>query len=296
MFKSDYSMPKRASTRPSITRDGAKLGRDSFALGRPMFFRPVPCQTLNGKTSYRLQLETDNDNIVNLSDMANIFFDEGCPLKMNVIESVLDAILEIVPKYIARTGRAVRIGNLALLKPYIRGQIENANDPADPVRNSLEIHASSCPALRHSLSRARLVNSLREGGGSGIDTVMPDSPTARQNTVDIDNWFIVAGKDVFVPDQSASAPSPDGNARIETRDGKLIGYCDVKKSVNGLFYAYLRMDTPPAGDKARLVVETFGEGEKAKEKKTRKAYTRNITLLGLPRRSASSTPKQRRKP
>lgn len=267
-----------------MTRDDAKLGRRSSAFYHPLFVTPVECTAADaGSKKYRLQLETDNDNIVDLSALAGKFEDGGCLLKMNIIEQALDAILEVVPRYIAETGRGVRIGNIALLKPYVAGSVDHVNAAPDPVKNRLEIHASECPALRHSISNAQLINRLRDT--RGIEFVYPDKPYGQQqpNTIDIGCTFSVFGSKIYVPEQTADEPSKDGSVRVETRDGGLVGYCDVLSDGPLLTTARLRVRNPPSNRLARLVVETYGTKIDLENGGDKSIYTRNVVLTGLPR-------------
>lgn len=280
MFKKDYRSPQRASARPSMTRDGAKLGRRHIAFYRPLYVMPVECSPAGAESKkYRLQLETDNDNIVDLSALAGKFEDAGCLIKMSTIEQALDSILEVVPRYIAETGRGVRIGNIALLKPYVAGSIDHINAAPDPVKNRLEIHASECPAIRHAITNAQIVNRLRKK--DGIDFVYPDKPYGQQQTNIIDAAFpfIVYGSKLYVPVQTADNPSKRGSIRVETRDGELVGYCDVISDGPILTTARLAVAKRPANRLARLVVETYGTRQAAEEGGDMAIYTRNISLV-----------------
>ena len=148
--------PKRRSRRPRLSRDDASLRNGEYPLTTDIMFTPVACGKTNGVTHYRLKLKGDSDSIVDVEDLDDEFFGTG--LRMEMVKNVLECIFEVIPKYIARTGNSVRLGNLVTLKAYATGTIDHVNDDADPARNYMEIRATELPALRYRLKNARLVN------------------------------------------------------------------------------------------------------------------------------------------
>ena len=86
---------------------------------------PVPCP-VNGKRKYRLDLEKSNDNIHGLDSLSEEINMSG--YQVSLVENMLNMLLDVVPRYIARTGHSVRIGNLLTLKPFATGTLEYAND------------------------------------------------------------------------------------------------------------------------------------------------------------------------
>ena len=148
--------PKRTSTNFTVTRTDLQLDPRKDLLPDVMV-HPVPCGA-DGTTKYRLALDNSTDNICGLEALEEELRTAGLNLHVSAVENILNTLLEVIPSYIARTGRSVRIGNLVTLKPFATGTLDNANDAPSPDRNHLEIRATISPALRHSLAKARLVN------------------------------------------------------------------------------------------------------------------------------------------
>ena len=72
MKKKSFMAPKRMSGRPSRSRLDAQIDARSFLLRDGVRFRTVPCARSGDIPQYRLQLESDNDNIVGLGAIAQV--------------------------------------------------------------------------------------------------------------------------------------------------------------------------------------------------------------------------------
>ena len=127
--------PKRASTRFTITRADIQVDPKSSLLPDVMI-NPIPCGD-GGKVKYRLSLDNSTDNICGLESLEDELRTAGLNLRVSTVENILNTLLDVIPRYIARTGRSVRIGNLVTLKPYATGTLDNANDAPDPERTIL---------------------------------------------------------------------------------------------------------------------------------------------------------------
>jgi hypothetical protein len=156
--KRSLMRPKRASGRFNFTRDDCQLEARHYLAKMGMTCRPVPCFG-GGKKSYRLELQGGKDNIVGLSALSEQIRTAGLNLHVSAVENVLNSIMDILPEYIAATGRSVRIGNLVTLKPFATGTIDEETDAPDPEKSHVEIRAVVSPALRYSLAKVRLINS-----------------------------------------------------------------------------------------------------------------------------------------
>lgn len=165
MKKKTLMAPKRMSARPSRSRGDAQIDARSYLLRDGVRFRTVPCARFGDVQQYRLQLESDNDNIVGLDAIEDELRTAGLNLRVEAVENILNTLCGVIPEYIARTGNAIRLGNLVTLKPYATGTVAHANDAPDPEKNHLEVRATVCPALRYSLAKARLVNAMRNVDG-----------------------------------------------------------------------------------------------------------------------------------
>lgn len=278
MVKTSVMAPKRVSSRPHQSRFDMVLGRDNFALDGGMKFRPVPIWNPKGATQYRLKLEDDNDNIVDIGSLEDELRSAGLNLHVSAVESVLNAICDVIPQYIALTGRSVRLGNLVTLKPYATGTLDHENDPADPKTNHVEIRATVSPALRYSLSNMRLVNEARKS--SGLDFVI-GGPKGVKGEVDTENDITLLGSEIYVPEKSAGDDSVKGRVSLETLDGVKLGECDILVSGDHYLKARLQLDAPPANRDCRLVVETYGT-KAAAESGTAPflSYRRNVRFVG----------------
>ena len=281
MHKSSFLAPKRCSARPAKSREDARIDRRSSLLEDAVKFTPVPCARRGEANQYRLKLASDNDNIVGLSALEDELRTAGLNLRASAVENILNTLCEIVPEYIVRTGRAVRLGDLVTLKPYATGTIANANDAPDPDKNHLEIRATVGPSLRYALANARLVNSTRQV--DGIDLVV-GGPDGKNGEVDDGNEISVYGHHIYLPLQSAGDTSAKGRAWLETRKGDWLGDCDVVMS--GVDHIDLRLHlgkTPPTRD-CRLVVETYGTPAAAEHPSSPLySYRRNVRLAPLRR-------------
>ena len=269
--------PKRVSPRIALPREAGQLDPRKFSLlEQGMKFRPVPCGGSGEKKYYRLRLENADDNIVTLASLEEELFLRG--LRVSMVENVLNTLFEILPKYIARTGNAVRLGNLVTLKPYATGSIAHMNDCADPERNHVEIRAVETPALRCSLEKAHLVNTMRRV--KGIDDIT-GGPKSRSCEVDEAHDVVVNGRNIYLPHQSADDPEARGRAWLETRSGEKIGRFDVVISGNELLKLKLHLDkSAPTKDDLRLVIETYGTEEAAADPAAPiNSYCRNVKLV-----------------
>jgi len=272
--------PKRASSSFTVTRHDCQIKSDSFLFpDSGVGFRPIPCY----KNRYRLEPENSTDNICTISDLADEIR-QSSGLSVNVVETVLATLLDVVPKFIARTnGCAVRLGNLVTLKPCITGTIEYANGKLDAKENHLEIHATESPALRHSLAKAKLVNNARNS--NGLDSVFggPNASPVRDK-IDAVNDIRVSGVDIYVPMQPSNMDEGQGRVWVETRTGRRLGACTVLKSGKDALTVRFVPDAPLREEdkECRVVVETCGTKEKAESDKPKLLFrlSRDVTYIG----------------
>lgn len=278
MRKKTLMAPKRMSARPSRSREDAQIDARSFLLRNGVRFRTVPCARSGDIPQYRLQLESDNDNIVGLGAISDELRQAGLNLRVEAVENILNTLCGVIPEYIARTGNAVRLGNLVTLKPYATGTIAHANDAADPDKNHLEVRATVCPSLRYSLAKVRLVNAMRNV--DGIDSVV-GGPSQKSGEVDAENEITVTGQNIYLPPPSASGAQARGCAWLETREGEMLGRCDVTLSGGEYLRLRLRLDAPPSVRDCRLVIETCGTAEAALDPSAPiLSYRRNVRFVG----------------
>lgn len=272
--------PKRASKSFTVTRHDCQIKPDSslFQDGG-IGFRPIPCY----KNKYRLEPENTTDNIYTLSDLADDIR-SSCGLAVNVVDSVLDALLDVVPKFIAnKNGCAVRLGNLVTLKPCITGTIEYANGKLDAKKNHLEIRAIESPALRHSLALAKLVNNSRNS--NCIDRVFGGpSKSPLRDKIDAENDMDVHGVDIYVPEQRSNEDKGQGRVWVETRTGRRLGGCAVQKSGKDVITVRFHPDVPLHEEdrECRVVVETCGTKAAAESHKPKLLFrlARDVTYIG----------------
>lgn len=272
--------PKRASDSFTVTRHDCQIKPDSFLFrDGGIGFRPIPCY----KNRYRLEPENSSDNICNISDLADEIR-QSSGLSVNVVETVLATLLDVVPKFIARTnGCAVRLGNLVTLKPCITGTIEYANGKLDAKANHLEIRATESPALRHSLAKAKLVNNARNS--NGLDSVLGASNTSPvRDKIDAANDMLVNGVDIYVPMQPLTVDGGRGRVWVETRTGRRLGACTVISSGKDALTARFVPDAPLREEdrECRVVVETCGTKEAAESENPKFLFrlTRDVVYVG----------------
>ena len=279
-IEKSFMRPKRASCSFTVTRRDCQISSDSHLFpDGGVEFRPVPC----GGTKYRLEPKNSRDNICNIADLSDEIH-QASGLSVNVVETVLATLLDVVPRFIARTnGCAVRLGNLVTLKPSITGSINYANGALDPKRNHLEIRATESPALRYALSKAVLMNSVR--GSNGIDKVIGGSRTSPENgKIDAENEIHVSGVDTYVPSQPADADGGKGRMWVETRTGRRLGACSVLRSGKDGCAVCFVPDAPMRAEdrECRIVVETYGTPEAAESDKPKCLFrfTYDVTFVG----------------
>ena len=276
-IEKSYMRPKRASSKFTKTRWDCQIKSDShvFPDGGVRFY-PIPC----GKDRYRLKPENSNDNICTIRDLEEEIR-AASGLSINMVESVLNTLLDVVPKFMARTnGCAVRLGDLVTLKPCITGTLNSGNGKIDPKKNHLEIRATASPALRYTLAKAPLVNMARSA--SGINKVL-GGDSRQRNIIDSKNEIYIGGNDIYVPLQSAKENRQDGRVWVETRDSKRLGACAVESSGPNVLNVHFVPDAPISEEdrKCRVVVETYGmkEAAEAKGAKTLFRLERNVTYI-----------------
>lgn len=262
MKTKSLNAPKRISSRPSKSRNDCQLDPSEFRGGMGVRFNPIKCSKRNEKHKYRLQPEGASDNIVDITDLAKELATQIPNVRFNMIESILNALFDEIPKYIAHTGKSVRIGNLVTLTTCISGTLPHANDEADPEKNKLELHAIEVPALRHMFSRAKLVNALYKSPASVL--VVVGGRDRQDNVVDESHETIVVARDgtsVYAPEQSYDDDCAAGRAWLETLDGKCVGRFDVLSATNVMLRLMLHLEARNVPSECRLVVETFGTKE-----------------------------------
>lgn len=272
-----FMTPKRASTRFTVTRNDCQLDSINGPLPERINVTPIPCGS-DRKRKFRLAVAGSSDRICNLGDIAEDLQIAGLNLHVSAVENILNTLLDVVPRYIARTGKSLRIGNLVTLKACVTGTIENANDELDPEDNHLEIRAVVSPALRHSLAKARLVNVKHRR--NAIDSVVSDMNGAHLDEVDASHMFYINGTQIYVPPQSATDENTRGRVWIETMGGEMLGRCEVLNSGPDLVCARFCPGAPVSAEEARLVVETYGTKEAAADDKSTLArYSRKVKIL-----------------
>jgi hypothetical protein len=277
MKKKTLMAPKRMSARPSRSRGDAQIDARSYLLRDGVRFRTVPCARFGDVQQYRLQLESDNDNIVGLDAIEDELRTAGLNLRVEAVENILNTLCGVIPEYIARTGNAIRLGNLVTLKPYATGTVAHANDAPDPEKNHLEVRATVCPALRYSLAKARLVNAMRNV--DGIDSVL-GGPKQNNGEVDEKNDIVVFGRNIYLPKPAGDA-KVRGRAWLETREGEKLGRCEVMVSGNDNLCLRLRLDAPLRVRDCRLAIETCGTKNAALDPTSPiSLYRRNVRFVG----------------
>ncbi len=277
MKKKTLMAPKRRSTRPSRSRGDAQIDARSYLLRDGVRFRTVPCARFGDVQQYRLQLESDNDNIVGLDAIEDELRTAGLNLRVEAVENILNTLCGVIPEYIARTGNAIRLGNLVTLKPYATGTVAHANDAPDPEKNHLEVRATVCPALRYSLAKARLVNAMRNV--DGIDGVF-GGPKQNSGEVDEKNDILVFGSNIYLPKPAGDA-NVRGRAWLETKEGENLGRCEVMLSGNDNLCLRLRLDAPLRVRDCRLAIETCGTKNAALDPTSSiSLYRRNVRFVG----------------
>ena len=276
--KNPLMCPKRVSKRYAVTRDECQLDpRNSSILSNGIKVHPVPCP-VNGKRKYRLDLEKSSDNIHGLDALSEEINMSG--YQVSLVENMLNMLLDVVPRYIARTGHSVRIGNLLTLKPFATGTLEYANDATDPANNRLEIRGTISPALRHSLARVPLVNVAHRM--RGLDFAINDANGSRRDEINAKFEIIINGTDIYVPPQSAADENTRGKVWFETMDGRRLGRCSVSSSGPNAITARFVPDSPLDVDEGRLFVETYGtkEAAEADDRSLLQRYSLYIRFIG----------------
>ena len=269
--------PKRASKRYSVTREDCQLDPriTPFPPGGTRV-HPVPC-IVNGKHKYRLDLVNSNDNICGLESLSEEIRMAG--YHVQTVENMLNMLLDIVPRYIARTGRSVRIGDLFTLKPCATGTLDYANDTPDPKYNKLEIRGTISPALRHSLVKVPITNVSRRA--RGIDFVINNADMSERDKIDLEVNIDIHGKGVYVSPQSATDEDGRGKVWVETMDGRRLGRCAVLFSGPDMTTAKFVPDAPVDVKEGLVFVETYGtqEAAEAGDNSLLQRYSRNVRFI-----------------
>ena len=269
--------PKRASKRYSVTREDCQLDpRDTPMPPGGTRVHPVPC-LVNGKRKYRLDLEDSSDNIYGLDSLSDEIRSAG--YRVSSIENMLNMLLDVVPRYIARTGRSVRIGNFLTLKACATGTLDYANDTPDPKNNKLEIRGTISPALRHSLEKVPIVNVARRT--RGIDFVTNNANMSERDEVNLALDIDIHGTGIYVPPQSATDENARGKVWVETMDGRRLGRCAVSFSYLDKTTAKFVPDAPVDVDEGLVFVETYGtqEAAEAGDNSLLQRYSRAVRFI-----------------
>ena len=259
MNKPDLTSPRRTSLRPAQSRFDAVVDRRDNALESGMLFKAVPVNVVKGVQRFRLQLAGDNDQIVGLGALDDELRTAGLNLHADAVEGMINTLCNILPRYMARTGRSVRIGNLVTLKLFATGSIAHSNDPATPPENHLEIRATVSPSMRYALSNMKLVNAA--GAQSAILHILGSTANTYGEVAPGDE-VTIDGRAIYVAPAGGDAPAK-GRVWIESTGGEKIGDCEVVMSNDTVIKARMRLDATPADGRITFVVETFGTREEA---------------------------------
>ena len=217
---------------------------------------------------YRLRLEGENDNITDIDGLTQLIRDTGVILDMGVIKSIIDILGKVIPKYMAQTGRAVRLGNLVMLKPYATGSLAKRDAKPDQKKNHVEIHAVACPALRYSLAKAKLKNNFTQG--AEIDIVIAECKGAKRNEIHLDVANSFSGKNIWVPHAQSGRKREDGDIWLENSYGERIVDFEVVSSGNALIRGMpMPLQEITKSQDCTLVIRTFGTEEEAKKEDDR---------------------------
>ena len=263
MKRKSIMAPKRISPRPTLSRDDYQLDTRSHCISDGIKFSPVLCWEKDGRQKFRLKLDGEGDNIRDLSSLAEDLRNSGLNLSMNVVNSVIDALLEVIPKYMAKTGRAVRLGNLVMLKPYATGSLEEKNGTPDTKKNHVEIRATACPALRYSLSRAKLVNTVKKA--EGIEMIVAENNGAKRDVVYVGENHFINGRNIYVPKSDSADAGSKGSIWLESAAGERIGHFEVSIAGDSMVGAKLVLEREPTSSDCVVVMDTFGTSEAAKK-------------------------------
>ena len=271
-----YKAPKRSSKSYTVTRDDRKLDPQGGQWRHGLKVMPVLCGA-GGTKKFRLKLKDSTDNICDLDSLADELR-TASNLHVSVVENVMNVLLEVIPRYIAKTGCSVRLGNLVTLNPCVTGTLDSSVDEPDPEKNHVEIRATVSPALRHSLSRIKLVNDNRR---KGLGKVFREMDNAKPDEVDAEHNILVNGRDIYVPPQSATDENTWGSVWIETLNGERLGQCVVLESGPDLLTVRFVPDKPVGECEAKIVVETYGteEAVEAGDKSGFARYTRTVKVV-----------------
>jgi len=267
--------PKRGSKSFTVTRNDFRLDPQDVRCKGGLKVTPIPCGRGDAKR-FRLALENSTDNICGLDALTDELRTAG--LQVSVVENIMNTLLEVIPKYIAKTGCSVRLGNLLTLKPCVTGTLDSSIDEPDPEKSHVEIRATVSPAMRHSLSKVKLVNVKQRR--NGLDKVICDMDNAKSDVVDAEHDILVNGLAIYVPRQSATDADTRGRVWIETLDGERLGRCAVLESGRDLLTVRFVPDKPVGGCDARIVVETYGTREAA-ESGDKSAFSRYSRIVRL---------------
>lgn len=271
-----YRAPKRGSKSYTVTRDDMMLATEGGQWRRGLEVTPILCGA-GGTKKFRLQLTDSTDNICGLDSLADELR-TASNLHVSVVENVMNVLLEVIPRYIAKTGCAVRLGNLLTLKPCVTGTLDSSVDEPDPKKNHVEIRATVSPALRYSLSRIKLVNVNRR---KGLGKVIREMNNAKADEVDAEHNILVNGHCIYVPPQSATDENTRGSVWIETLNGERLGRCAVLESGPDLLTVRFIPDKPVGECEAKIFVETYGTKEAVEtgDKSGFARYTRTVRVV-----------------
>ena len=273
-----FKASKRSSKSYTVTRDDRKLDPRDGQWRDGLKVKPIPCGA-RGTKRFRLQLENSTDRICGLDSFADELRTAGLNLHVSAVENVMNTLLEVIPRYIAKTGCAVRLGNLVTLKACVTGTLDSTADEPDTENNHVEIRATASPALRHSLARIKLVNVERRR--NVIDKVIREMDNAESDVVDTNHNIMVSGRHIYVPPQSEMDENTRGSVWIETLNGEWLGRCVVLESGQDLLTVRFVPDKTVDECEARIVLETYGTkaAAEAGDESCFARYTREVKVV-----------------
>ena len=259
-------MAKRRSKSPLKTRDDAKVDKETLK-GSPVVYEPVSCGVAkDGRPRYRLKIANEADNIIELRDVPkDELYGSGIDYTPQVFENVINALCSVLPKYIAKSGHAVRLGNLVTLKPSIKGTIQYPNETPDSDKVKVEIHATVTPSMRHALELAEL--KLSEDFKGKIISVVDLATSANKDAITDGDEIRVVGSYIYVvPNDCRDTVINGGSAYLADSNGKKVGEFKVITANDTMLTMKLGMLETVSTAKCKIVLETPGTEQAAHDK------------------------------
>ncbi|MCR5414488.1 MAG: hypothetical protein K6F50_07165 [Kiritimatiellae bacterium] len=187
--------------------------------------------------------------------------DRGSPYSFHMITAVLSEVSLMIPEFIRERRKAVRFGNMAIVKPCITGSTKYADDMLDPAKNRLELRMTPLPSFRHALDRYTPVNVMETV--PELKGVLDERYPTHSGIISSNSVCTFNGNNIYIKPYKAGETSDGGRMYLETEEGEYVADFTVKSGNDTFVFAILDESVKLEARPYFVVIQTYCTKAKA---------------------------------